>query len=132
VLTVDFFESPAHKWIVETTLSYYSKYHTYPTMEVMKVEIKKEKNEVLRLSIKEELKQVYTTTHDEIEYIKEEFFNFCKNQRLKEALLNSVELLGDGEYEGIRKLIDEALKAGNDKNIGHEYDKDIERVEPCV
>ena len=126
VLTVDFFESPAHKWIVEITLSYYSKYHTYPTMEVMKVEIKKEKNEVLRLSIKEELKQVYTTTHDEIEYVKEEFFNFCKNQRLKEALLNSVELLGDGEYEGIRKLIDEALKAGNDKNIGHEYDKDIE------
>jgi replicative DNA helicase len=126
VITSDYFESPAHKWIIETTLSYYGKYHTYPTMEVMKVEIKKEKNEVLRLSIKEELKQVYTTTHDEIDYVKEEFFNFCKNQRLKEALINSVGLLESGEYEGIRKLIDEAMKAGNDKNIGHEYDKDIE------
>jgi replicative DNA helicase len=126
VLTLDYFESPAHKWIVEIIISYYSKYHTYPTMEVLKVEIKKVENEILRLSIKEELKQVYTTTHDEIEYVKEEFFNFCKNQRLKEALLSSVELLSGGEYEGIRKLIDDALKACNDKNIGHEYDKDIE------
>jgi len=126
VLTSDYFESLAHKWIIDLILSYYGKYHTYPTMEVIKVEIKKEKNEVLVVSIKEELKQVYTTLHEEVEYVKEEFFNFCKNQRLKEALLNSVELLRDGEYEGIRNLINDALKAGNDKNIGHEYEKDIE------
>jgi replicative DNA helicase len=126
VLTGDYFESPAHKWIINSVLEYYAKYHTYPTMEVLKVEMKKEENEVLRVSIKNELKQIYTTTHDEIEYVKEEFFNFCKNQRLKEALLTSVDLLKDGEYEGIRKLIDNALKSGNDKNIGHEYEKDIE------
>jgi replicative DNA helicase len=126
VLQVEFFESPAHKWIVTTILDYYSKYHTFPTMEVVKIEMMKEQNEVLRLSIKEELKHIYTTSHDEIEYVKEEFFNFCKNQRLRDALLTSVDLLKGGEYEGIRKIIDEALKAGNDKQIGHEYEKDIE------
>jgi replicative DNA helicase len=126
VLIPEYFESPAHKWIVNLALDYHSKYNTFPTMEVLKVELKKEKNEVLQLSIKEELKQAYLTSQDDIEYVKEEFFNFCKNQRLKEALLSSVDLLQDGEYEGIRHLIDEALKAGNTKEIGHEYDKDIE------
>ena len=126
VLLPEYFESPAHKWIINLTLDYYAKYNTYPTLEVLKVEIKKEKNEILQISIKEELKQAFTTTHDDIEYVKEEFFNFCKNQRLKEALLTSVDLLQEGEYEGIRHLIDNALKAGNTKDIGHEYDKDIE------
>lgn len=126
VITADYFESPAHKWIVNRVLEYYAKYHTYPTMEVLKIELKKESNEVLQVSIKEELKQAYTATPDDVEYVKEEFFNFCKNQRLKEALLSSVDLLKNGEFEGIRKMIDDALKAGMEKNIGHEYDKDIE------
>ena len=126
VLLSDYFESPAHKWIIDTILEYYSKYHTTPTMEVLKMEMKKETNDVLQLSIKEELKQAYTVTDDDIEYVKEEFFNFCKNQRLKEALLKSVDLLEAGEYEDIRKLVDEALKAGVEKNTGHEYEKDIE------
>lgn len=126
VITAEYFESAAHKWIIKVILDYYSKYHTYPTMEVLKIELKKEENEVLQISIKEELKQAYTATQDDIDYVKEEFFNFCKNQRLREALLSSVDLLKTGEFEGIRKMIDEALKAGNEKNIGHEYDKDVE------
>ena len=126
VITAEYFESPAHKWIIKVILDYYAKYNTYPTMEVLKIELKKEENEVLQISIKEELKQAYTATQDDIDYVKEEFFNFCRNQKLKDALLASVDLLKGGEFEGIRKMIDEALKAGNSKDIGHEYDKDIE------
>jgi len=126
VVQVEFFESPAHKWIVKTVLDYYAKYHTYPTMEVVKIEMAKEQNEILRVSIKEELKQVYTAVHEDIDYVKTEFFDFCKNQRVKDALLTAVDLLKDGEYEGIRKILDNALKAGNDKQVGHEYEKDIE------
>lgn len=126
ILLSEYFDSPSHKWIIDTILNYYSKYHTTPTMEVLKMELKKETNDVLQLSIKEELKQAYTVTEDDIEYVKEEFFNFCKNQRLKEALLKSVDLLEAGEYEDIRKLVDNALKAGVEKNVGHEYEKDIE------
>jgi replicative DNA helicase len=126
LISPDLFESPAHKWIVKMALDYYEKYHTYPTMEVIKIEMSKEDNDVLKVSVKEELKQVYTITHDEIEYVEQEFENFCKNQKLKNALLNSVDRLKVGDYEGIRHEIHNALKAGADKNIGHEYDKDIE------
>ena len=38
----------------------------------------------------------------------------------------SVDLLKGGDYESIRSLINNAIKAGQDKNIGHEYAKDVE------
>ena len=59
-------------------------------------------------------------------YIQEEFSTFCKNQQLKKALLTSVDFLNAGDYDSIRNMIDNALKSGQDKNIGHEYNKDIE------
>jgi replicative DNA helicase len=37
-----------------------------------------------------------------------------------------VDLLNSGDFESIRNLIDNALKAGAEKNIGHEYNKDTE------
>lgn len=126
ILTTDYFESEAHKWVVKYTLEYFSKYRIYPTIEVLHVEIKKEKKESLRVSIIENLREVYSSSYDDIGYVQEEFFNFCKNQALKGALLQSVELLNDGNYEDIRRLIDGALQHGKEKDMGHDYNLDIE------
>lgn len=126
VLTEEYFSTQASKWIVNQILKYYDEYHCPPTMEVLKVEMKKITNEVLQIAIKEQLKQSYSSSEDDLEYIENEFSGFCKNQQLKKALLESVDLLKDGEYDSIRHLIDSALKAGQDKNIGHEYNKDTE------
>ena len=126
VLSEEYFDNQAHKWIIGQILDYYEKYHTTPTMEVLKVEMKKVSNEVLQLSIKEQLREAYQTSNEDLEYIEKEFSSFCKNQQLKKALLNSVDLLNSGDFESIRGLIDNALKAGAEKNIGHEYIKDTE------
>jgi hypothetical protein len=48
----------------------------------------------------------------DLEYVKEEFTNFCKNQQLKRALMSSVDLLKAGDFDGISFLVDNALKAG--------------------
>ena len=95
-------------------------------MDVLKVELQKLENEVLQISIKEQLKLAYTATDDDRQYIQEEFTSFCRNQQLKKALLSSVDLLKAEDFDGIRYLVDNALKAGQDKNIGHDYLSDIE------
>ena len=59
VLTEEYFNNTAHKWVVGEVLKYYQKFHTNPTMDVLKVEMKKIENEVLQLSIKEQLKEAY-------------------------------------------------------------------------
>tara|TARA_R110002096_G_scaffold101613_1_gene224769 strand:- start:375 stop:1544 length:1170 start_codon:yes stop_codon:yes gene_type:complete len=95
-------------------------------MDVLKVELQKIENEVLQLSIKEKLREAYKITKDDAEYIMEEFSTFCKNQQLKKALLSSVDLLKAGDYDSIKFMIENAMKAGQDKNMGHEYNKDVE------
>jgi replicative DNA helicase len=126
IISDEYFENPAQKWAIKEILKYYDKYHTTPSLDILKVELLKVDNEVLQLSIKEQLKLAYVTSDEDLEYVQEEFTNFCKNQQLKKALMSSVDLLKGGDFDGIRYLIDNALKSGQDKNLGHEYIKDIE------
>ena len=126
VLDPEFFDNPAHKWLVEEILRYYHKYHTVATLDSLHIEVKKIDNEILKISVIEQLKEAFKTINEDQDYIEQEFANFCKNQQLKKALLTSVDLLGSGMYDDIRTIIDSALKSGQDKNIGHEYEKDIE------
>tara|TARA_Y100000114_G_scaffold37202_1_gene32815 strand:+ start:1214 stop:2584 length:1371 start_codon:yes stop_codon:yes gene_type:complete len=126
IISEDYFENSAQKWIIKEILKYYDKYHTTPSMEVLKVELQKLDNEVLQISLKEQLKSAYVASDEDLDYIQEEFTNFCKNQQLKKALMTSVDLLKAGDFDGIRHIVDNALKAGQDKNVGHEYNKDIE------
>ncbi len=126
IISDEFFENPAHKWSIKEILKYYDKYHTTPTLETLKIELQKVDNEVLQVSIKDQLKQAYVASDEDLEYVQEEFTNFCRNQQLKKALMTSVDMLKAGDFEAIRTLVDDALKAGQDKNVGHEYIKDIE------
>ena len=126
IISEEYFEKGAHKWVIKEIVKYYDKYHTTPSLEVLKVELQKIDNDVLKISIKEELKQAYVSSDDDLKYVQEEFTNFCRNQQLKKALMSSVDLLKAGDFDGIRVLVDGALKAGQDKNVGHEYNKDIE------
>lgn len=126
MVTDEFFSNTAHKLIVKEIIKYFSQYHSAPTMEVLKTEMKKVDNEVLKLSIKEQLRLVYEDSREDAQYIEGEFTNFCRNQQLKKALMDSVDLLKVNDYDSIRSIIDSAVKIGQDKNIGHEYNKDIE------
>ena len=63
----------------------------------------------------------------DLEYIQDKALDFFKNQTLKNAIIQSVDILeANGDYEQIKRLVDDALNAGTERNIGHEY---IEHVE---
>jgi replicative DNA helicase len=126
VLSDEYFSNPAHKWIINEILKYYEKFHTTISMDILKVEMKKLDNEVLKVSVKEQLREAYKADIDDLAYVQEEFSTFCKNQQLKKALLSSVDLLKAGDYDSIKYMIESAMKAGQDKNIGHEYKRDTE------
>jgi replicative DNA helicase len=126
VLDAEEFDNPSHKWVIKEIIKYYQKYHTTATPEFLSIEVRKMDNDVLKVSVAEQLKEALKSSNDDRQYVEEEFSNFCKNQQLKKALLTSVDLLGKNQYDDIRNIIDKALKAGQDKLIGLEYEKDIE------
>ena len=126
-LDSEYFESQATKWVVDYIIRYFQQYHTYPTIETLSIEIKKIDNEILRISLTDVLREAYKTADvADLEWVEKEFSDFCKNQQMKKAIMTSVDLLNMADYDGIRSLINEAMKAGEEKNIGHMYDKDIE------
>ena len=126
-LDPEYFESSAHKWTVEYVQKYFQQYHTYPTIETLSIEIKKIENEVLRISLTDALREAYKMADvSDLEWVEKEFSDFCKNQQMKKAIMTSVDLLNMGDYDGIRALINDAMKAGEDKNVGLDYLVDVE------
>jgi replicative DNA helicase len=126
-LDSEYFESSAHKWIIEYIQKYFSEYHTTPTVETLSIEVKKIENEVLRISIAEALREAYKMSdQSDLEWVEDEFSTFCRNQQVKKAILGSVQLLEMNDFESILQLISKAVNAGEDKTIGLDYNLDIE------
>ena len=115
VILPAYFENQAHQWVVKETLKYFDEFHTTPTLDFLKIEVKKLENEVLKTAIVDQLKEVYKLVNDDQEYVEQEFSSFCKNQALKNALLKSVDLLSSGMFDDIRFTIDNALKRDKTK-----------------
>ena len=128
IVDVESFEHDAHRWIVKTTISYFLKYKESPTLTAFKVQVDTIETEFLKKSVIEQLKLVYQKVSDsDIKYVKEQYLEFCKNQKMKSAILNSVDLVKSGEYDKISSVVQDALKAGMERNIGHEYFSDVEK-----
>ena len=128
IINPQYFESEANKWIAKTILWYFSEYKNIPTMEVFKLEVDKlDTSDVLRVSVIEQLKNVYINTKaQDLEYIKNEFLTFCKNQSIKNAILKSADLVQKGKYNEIKVLVDQAMHAGQERNVGHKWVEDVE------
>jgi replicative DNA helicase len=127
ILLPTYFESDANNWIVTTILEYNKEYKSNPTLEVMKVKIEEVEHDVLKQQIIDHLKDAWKFHEaSDLDFIKQQALDFCKNQEIKKAILTSVDLLKHGRYEDIKSKIDDALKAGGDKDIGHDYMSSIE------
>jgi replicative DNA helicase len=126
-LDSEYFESSAHKWVIEYIQKYFNEYHTTPTVETLSIEVKKIENEVLRISIAEALREAFKMSdQSDLEWVENEFSTFCRNQQVKKAILGSVQLLEMNDFESILQLISKAVNAGEDKTIGLDYNLDIE------
>ena len=134
ILKPEMFDSEANEWIVTKTLQHFDTFSQLPTLDVFKNEVDRVERDVLKQSIVDNLKQVWNGLEsDDLEYVKEQSLEFCKNQTFKNAILESVDLLSDGKFDVIKSKIDDAMKAGQDTDVGHEYKENIiERYESTV
>ena len=122
ILEVSYFDSDSNKFLVKSIIDYFKKYKTPPTMEALKVVIDDVENDVLKTSIVDSLRNAWQHREDpDLEFVKEKSLEFCKNQVIKSAIMESVELLDNQKYDEIIGVIDTAMRAGVERDIGHEY-----------
>lgn len=129
ILTIEYFESDSNKWIVQQTMDYFMKYKSCPTPQVFAIQLEEAKSDVLKAAVSDQLRNIYTNHlgANDLPFIKEQFLEFCKNQKMKNAIISSADYLKLGEFDQIRRVVDDALKAGMERNLGHEYLQDVEK-----
>ena len=127
VLQPEYFESDANSWLAKTINEYFNKYKTTPTLEALKIEIENIENDVFKISVVEGLKDAWRYREaNDLQFVQEKTLDFCKNQVLKSAIMESVNLLENQNYDGIKTVIDNAMKAGTPVDVGHDYNVGIE------
>ena len=126
IIRAEYFDSDANSWLLDIILTHFREYKTPPSKDVLKVKITEIENDILKATVLEQLKDVFRYMEsDDLTFVKDEILKFCKNQEIKQAIMDSVSLLKHGNFDEIKSKIDSAMKAGADTNIGLEYVTDV-------
>ena len=128
ILDEKHYDSDSLKWVIKECKKYYDEYRKCITLDVFKVKTSEVENDILRIAIVENLKEVFRHMESpDLDFIEDKALDFFKNQTLKNAIIQSVDIMeSKGDFEQIKRLVDDALNAGTERNIGHEY---VEHVE---
>jgi hypothetical protein len=124
-----FFESQANQWIINEVQNYFNEFRAVPTMEVFKIKVGEIEDKILKQTVVEQLKGVYLQVGSEdLPYVKKEYLTFAKNQKVKDALLKSVDLLKAGNYDKIIDTMMAASKVGVENDLGLDYIDNFELI----
>lgn len=130
VLDINFLEFKYLQVFVKLIFSYKDKYSRQPSESTMATILRTElanENELIIKQIRDFYARMSRTAVQDEEYIKDVAVDFCKKQVLKEAILQSVPLLKKSSFDDIQKLINDAMKLGNDNDSGYYYIEDFDR-----
>ena len=131
VLDVSFLELKYLQVLTSKIYEYKSKYTTHPSLKVLGSIIRSEvspEDEAVKEQVVDYFKRSITDVEmlRDSDYIKETSLDFCKKQKLKEAMMKSVKLLNNSSFDEISTVINDAIKLGADGNYGYDYKKDFE------
>tara|TARA_R100001079_G_scaffold52772_1_gene26962 strand:- start:501 stop:1871 length:1371 start_codon:yes stop_codon:yes gene_type:complete len=129
VLDIEFIEFKYLRSFVRRIFEYRQKYKTHPSYQnlvtIFKTEFEDE-NEILKNQVKEYIIRINKTDVDGEEYIKDTALDFCRKQKLKEAMVKSIGLLQKSSFDEISSVINDALKLGASNEAGYDWIKDFE------
>jgi replicative DNA helicase len=129
VLDVNFLEFKYLQSIVRSIYDYKERYEVYPSLKIMASLVKNDiDDDVVKEQAREYLVNVLkdSSIAEDCDYVKETSLDFCKKQKLKEAMMQSVKLLNRSSFDEISTVINDALKLGSDTDFGYDYKLDFE------
>jgi len=131
VLNPDFLELKYLRVFIEKVFDYREKYGVHPTCKILQTVFRADienENEVVKKQVRDYFARICNTEVEVegAEYIKETSLDFCKKQKLKEAMLRSVDLLKNSSFDEISEIINEALRLGATSDFGYDYKTDFE------
>ena len=130
VLETEYFELKYLQVFVDKIFSYKEKYNVHPTSKILttilRIELDEE-TDAVKKQTRDFFARIYNTETKDAEFVKNTALDFCRKQVLKSAMIQSVSLLKSSSFDEIAKVINDALKLGNDSDFGYDYIQDFEK-----
>ena len=130
VLDINFLELHYLRVFVKKIFDYREKYDVHPTYKTMisivRADIEGE-NAATQQQLRNYFARIHNTQVSGAEYVKSIALDFCRKQKLKEAMIKSVSLLQKSSFDEIAKIINDAIKLGDVTDFGYDYLKDFEK-----
>jgi sulfur relay (sulfurtransferase) DsrC/TusE family protein len=136
IIKPEYFELAWQQYLVKRFYDYYTHYRTFPSLAIMVT--------VVRQDVDENNKHLMTIIHKvinffdkvkkdpdmkDLPFVKDRVLDFCKRQAMQEALMQSADLLSKGQEENYMQVVEimkNALTAGDEVSVGHDFDEDRE------
>lgn len=131
VINVDYFDKRHLKYLTQRFFEYGNKYKVFPTFNVLVMiardELKEGHDELLRDAVVEFLVLIKNNPDPgDLKWVKEKALDFCRKQAMKNALLQSVDMIGNGKLDAVIGIMRQAIAAGDGTSIGHDFFVDID------
>jgi len=132
VLNSDFFELKYLQCFSQMIYEHKREYGTHPSRQII-ASIIKSSDVASSPAVMKQVRDFFVkvvSNDPNVEgdgYIRKMSLDFCRKQKLKEAMIKSAKLLHTSSFEEISKLINEALKLGDNNNFGYDYLADFEK-----
>ena len=126
ILKKEYFTNQAHQFLFEKIYQYYEKYKLVPSLEILEIVVTSETDELIRNVSYEILKVIKKSSVADTKMIKDEALLFCRQQRMKAAIYNSIKRFEENDWEGIWKDVGDAFRAGEDTDSGHDYFEELD------
>lgn len=131
VLNISYLELKYLQVFVKKIFEYRQDYKVHPSRETMMMVLRSgldKEDEVVQKQTRDYFARLPDSVED-AEYVKNTALNFCKKQKLKEAMIKSVDIIentANVPFDEVAKTLNDALKAGTNTNLGHDFIKDFE------
>lgn len=131
VMKPEYFSLKYLQFLSGRYFDYAKKYRLFPSLEILvtivKDELKATADAALKVQVIDFIKRVKVEDFlEDLPYVKDKSLDFCKRQALKGALEEAIDLIQKEKYESIVDVVKNAVIAGTESSLGHDFFNDIE------
>lgn len=127
ILKKEYFSNEYNSYIYRVIVEYFYEYKKVPTLDYFKIKIEDlDKDSDYKNGLVDALREVVLNKDAiDLDSVRKHSISFCRNQKMKEALYQSVDLLKDSKYDDIFTLMKDAVSYAVSNDVGHDYVKKL-------
>lgn len=120
------------KYVSKQWIKYYKTYREWPSLELLKTIIGDDLKHSADIVLKSQAISfidrhvINAVNFNDLPWVKERAMSFCRQQLMKKALSESLDLIQNEKYDMVVKKMKEAISSGMTTTIGHLYNEEPE------